>query len=79
MGLIIACATVLLEFPWQILWQAGFPRVEYAGERCYKVGAKEDDVLLFCPLSSRSRTRIVARGDESLAPTGVIESVFSLP
>jgi len=79
MGLIIACATVLLEFPWQILWQAGFPRVEYAGERCYEVGAKEDDVLLFCPLSSRSRTRIVARGDESLAPTGVIESVFSLP
>jgi len=79
MGVVIACATVLMEFPWRILWQADFPRVQYAGERCYEVGAKEDDLLLFCPLSSQSTTRIIERGDELLVPTGVIESVFRLP
>ena len=79
MGVVIACATVLMEFPWRILWQADFPRVQYAGERCYEVGSKEDDLLLFCPLSSQSKTRIVERGDKLLVPTGVIESVFRLP
>jgi serine/threonine-protein kinase len=79
MGIVIACATILMEFPWRILWQADFPRVQYAGERCYEVGEREDDVLLFCPLSSPSKTRIVARGDERVVPTGVIESVFTLP
>jgi len=79
MGVVIACATVLMEFPWRILWQADFPQVQYAGERCYEVGSKEDDLLLFCPLSSQSKTRIVERGDKLLVPTGVIESVFRLP
>jgi hypothetical protein len=79
MGVVIACATVLMEFPWRILWQADFPQVQYAGERCYEVGSKEGDLLLFCPLSTQSKTRIVARGDERLVPTGVIESVFRLP
>jgi serine/threonine protein kinase len=79
MGVVIACTMVLMEFPWRILWQADFPQVQYAGERCYEVGSKEDELLVFCPLSSQSKTRIVRRGDPLLLPTGVIESVFRLP
>ena len=76
---VIACALVLMEFPWQILWQASFPRVEYEGVSCYEVGSSQDDLLLYCPLSSESKTRLVARSDERLTPTGVIESVFTPP
>jgi hypothetical protein len=79
MILVILVATILMELPWQILWQARFPRVRYGAEVCYDVGAMKDEVLLFCPLSAPSRTRVVARGDERLIPTGVIESVFSPP
>lgn len=75
---VIACATVLMQFPWQILFQADFPRVRYAEDTCYEVGAKDEDLLLFCPLAPQSRTRIVPRDDESLVRTGDIESVFTV-
>ena len=76
---LIASGMILMEFPWQILWQARFPRVEYEGESCFAVGKTEDDQLLFCPSSAESKTRVVGPGDPRVVSTGVIDNLFRLP
>ena len=76
-GAVIAVATVLLEFPWQILWQAKFPQVNAAGEICYEVGVEDEETLLFCPLSSH-KTRLVPSDQQDYERTGIVESVFTL-
>jgi hypothetical protein len=74
---VVACAAILMDFPWRILFQADFPRVLHGGTTCYEVGGRQERLFLFCPLSSPSQTRVVERGDPGLVFTGVIESVFT--
>lgn len=76
-GAVLAVAVVLLEFPWQILWQAKFPRVNAGGEICYEVGVKDEKTLLFCPLSSH-KTRLVPNDQQDYERTGIVESAFTL-
>lgn len=56
----------LLSLPFRILRQNISERVSYNGERCYIVGQRGDDGLLFCPLQPPPWRRIVRLDDPSL-------------
>ena len=54
-----------------------FETVNWNGARCYILGERQDDVLLFCPRLDPPRNRIISRRTEKLERLGVKESVFS--
>ncbi|HXE80033.1 MAG TPA: serine/threonine-protein kinase [Vicinamibacterales bacterium] len=60
--------------PYRVTWFNEFQRAEYAGERCYVIGEREDDVLLYCPDVPAPRNRRV-RATE-VQRLDVIESIF---
>ena len=72
-----ALSVVLMELPWQILWQTDFPRVQYENERCYVIGTHSAESLLFCPFAVDSKTRLVDKDDTHLISSGIIESIFT--
>ena len=72
-----AVSVVLMELPWQILWQTDFPRVQYRNERCYVIGTHSEESLLFCPFAVDSKTRLVDQNNTHLISSGIIESIFT--
>jgi len=69
-------AIILWQVPFRLMYQSAFERVDLAGERCYRLGTREDQVLLHCPDVAPPRNRIVPSSDPTLRDRGVVESVF---
>jgi serine/threonine protein kinase len=80
-GVVATCvAMALLHFPYRMLYfNALFPfeAATWNGSRCYIIGVRDDDRLLYCPELSPPRNRTVKSRDASLVPLGVRESPFS--
>jgi predicted Ser/Thr protein kinase len=62
----IALTVVMVAVPFRLFYESQFPQVDVAGARCFEIGARGDDVLLFCPDVNPPRTRIEQRGDPRL-------------
>lgn len=75
---VLTLALLLLDFPYRMLaWdKRKFQSAELKGERCYVLGEKGPDTLLFCPASPLPRNRIVSANDPSYKKTGEIEDIF---
>ena len=70
-------ALVLLHFPYRLLYFSHqMPAVEWSGNRCYTIGERGDQELLFCASLAPPRNRIVAKTDPRLVPLGIRESMF---
>ena len=76
MSLVVILA-VLAQIPYRIFNHNGFQRVAYAGERCYVIGERGTELLLYCPDSRAPRNRIVPAGDSRLERTLLVESIFT--
>jgi hypothetical protein len=72
-----AWTVVMCVFPYRIEWISAMPRLEVAGERCYRIGENGDDWLIHCPDRLPPRNRPVKRWDPSIRVTRVIESIFT--
>jgi Protein kinase domain len=70
---------MMLELPYRIQWQNKFDRIEVAGERCYLLGAHDDDWLAYCPDRAAPHNQVVKRTDRAVRKTGVVESIFARP
>jgi hypothetical protein len=68
---------VLAQVPYRIFNHNGFQRVAYAGERCYAIGERGTELLLYCPDSKAPRNRVVPAGDSRLERTPLVESIFT--
>jgi serine/threonine protein kinase len=76
----LAVVTVILcEWPYRIEWQNKMPRLDVAGERCYRTGEHLEDLLVYCPERTPPRNRIVKRGDPDVRDVGVSENIFTPP
>ena len=53
-----------------------FEAVQWRDSRCYAIGERTDDLLLFCAELS-PRNRIVKKNDQALVHLNVTESIFS--
>jgi len=74
---LVALALLLLEFPYRILRHDLFQRVAYGGERCYIIGDRAENLLLYCPDAQAPRNRVVDAGDPRIERSAVIESIFT--
>jgi hypothetical protein len=72
-----ALAIVFCVGPYRIEWISQMPRLDVAGERCYRIGEKGDDWLIHCPDRLPPRNRTVKRTDSSVVATGTTESIFT--
>jgi hypothetical protein len=77
-GIVVAVGSLaLLHFPYRLLYfNKSFEAVQWRESRCYTIGQRADDVLLFCAELS-PRNRIVKRDDPSLVRLNITESIFS--
>jgi hypothetical protein len=71
-----ASAIVLCVTPYRIEWMSVMPRLEVAGERCYRIGENGDDWLIHCPDRPPPRNRTVKRTDPTIADMRMTESIF---
>jgi eukaryotic-like serine/threonine-protein kinase len=71
----IVFALLMLVVPYRLLYHNEMPRTEYEGARCYEVGARENQLLLYCPDLPPPRVRLADRA--LTRPTGIQESIFS--
>ena len=72
-----AFALVLLHFPYRLLYFSHqMPAVEWNGSRCYAIGERGDQDLLFCASLPPPRNRIVSKNDPRRVPLGIRESMF---
>lgn len=78
-GVAVALLTLLFGqvFPRQIIYKNRFERVAYQSKRCYLVGQRANDGLLFCPHEDPPRSTVVRLDNSELKREGVVESIFS--
>jgi hypothetical protein len=73
---VMAVALLMLVVPYRLLYHNEMPRTDLAdGTRCYEVGVRELQVLLYCPDLLPPRVTIANRA--STRSTGVRENIFS--
>jgi len=72
-----ALALMLWEAPYRLAYHNAFPRVDLVESRCYELGHRSSNLLLFCPDLEAPRNRIVLESDERVRPRGVVENVFT--
>jgi serine/threonine-protein kinase len=80
-GVAVTISSLLLfqTVPFRLLYHSSAERVSFRSERCYLVGQRADDVVLFCPNRPPPWTQIVKAGDPALTRDGELESIFSGP
>ena len=77
MGAVLGVALLLLDAPYRLFLQGNFfERVQVASQPCYVIGARGNDVLVFCPAFDIPRNRVFARNDARLVPSGCHGNVF---
>ena len=64
-------------FPFRILYHNEAERVVYDSRRCYLVGQRGTDALIFCPQQPPPWTQIVKLDDPALRREGAVESIFT--
>jgi hypothetical protein len=65
--------------PYRLLFQSRAERVSFGGLRCYIVGERPPDALLYCPEAPAPRTRVVSGEDSRMERKNVIESFLDSP
>lgn len=74
---LIVVAMLLLELPYRILRHNEFLRVALGGERCYVIGERDQELLLYCPDGEIPRNRVIPANEPRLERTTQVESIFT--
>lgn len=74
---VLVLSLFYLSLPYRILRFARFPEVTWNDERCFSLGERTSDVLLFCPARPAPRTVVAQRGADGPTPTGITKNIFS--
>jgi hypothetical protein len=68
---------ILLLVPYRIVWHNEHERVTYRQQHCYLLGERAGEALLFCPIESPPRNRVVRLDDAGLERGGPEENMFA--
>jgi hypothetical protein len=77
--ILFGVTTLLAEAPYRLFWNNATERVDYAGERCYVLGRRDQTVLLYCPDREAPRVHPIDASDPAARFTNVRESIFTPP
>jgi protein kinase-like protein len=75
----LAIVAVLHVFPYRILFQNQFERVDVAGARCYLLGEDGTEGFVFCPEAGPPRSRVIRTDAADVHRRGTFESIFTPP
>jgi hypothetical protein len=75
--LVITLVLLMLTVPYRVLVHNAFQRVDFGGQRCYAIGARDADLLLHCPDAVPPRNRVIQTDDARLRRLPVVESIFT--
>ena len=75
---VLVLSLLLLDFPYRFIYRREFEAATWQGHRCYVLGERADDFLLFCPQLPSPRNRRVSQRATDLQRAGVKENIFSL-
>lgn len=73
----LVLTTVMWAAPYRLFFQSERPRIEVGGERCYDLGRRETEWLIYCPDARQPKVRRVAVSTPGLRDTGITESIFA--
>jgi hypothetical protein len=76
-GLLLVITILLCELPYRIFHHSQMERIEVDGERCYVIGQRADEWLIYCPNRPPPRNRTVQRTAPGVQGSGTIESIFT--
>ncbi len=71
-------AVVLWAAPYRLFFQSERPRMNVNGERCYDLGRRNGEMLIYCPDAPQPKVRRVTADDPGVRDTGMTESVFTV-
>ena len=66
---------LMRAMPWTVVYGNDLPRVDYGAVRCYALGRRSEETLLFCPDGSPPRVQRHKNGE--LQDRGFLENVFT--
>jgi hypothetical protein len=72
-----AFAIAACVWPYRTEWMNAMPRLQVAGERCFRIGENGDDWLIHCPDRPPPRNRTVKRTDPTVRDTGLRQNIFT--
>jgi hypothetical protein len=79
-GLAVTLITLIVGqiIPFRIIYHNDSERVQYASQRCYIIGQRGDDAMLFCPTQAPPWNRVVNLKDPNLRrDDGTLQNIFS--
>jgi hypothetical protein len=75
---VVLLAVLLMDFPYRMLSHNDiFEVAQWHGARCYILGERRDEVLLFCPTLAAPRNRVVSSRAKEIERLGIKENTFS--
>lgn len=72
---VLVIALLMLVVPYRLLYHNEMPQVMLGAERCYRLGVRDEQVLLYCP--DRPAPRVTTADESLVVPTGITENIFS--
>jgi serine/threonine-protein kinase len=72
---VLLIAILMLVIPYRLLYHNEMPRVQLGEERCYRLGAHDGQVLLYCP--DRTPPRVTTADENVVVMTGITENIFT--
>jgi len=61
--------------PWMVVYGNELPRMDYGALRCYEIGRRLDETLVFCP--DEGRPRVQRHKTSELQDRGFRENIFT--
>jgi hypothetical protein len=65
--------------PWRIVYSVRHERVDLDTNRCYIVGERPGDLLLYCPDINPPKMRIARADDQHVRRVNAVESIYTAP
>ena len=73
---VLAITLALLCAPYRLVHGSDFQRADFNNQRCYIMGQRDDQLLLFCP-DVVPRNHVIGTGDPAFIRTSTVENIFS--
>jgi hypothetical protein len=74
---LIVFVVLTFSIPYRLIYRNTAERVDFAGLRCYVIGADDGHVLIHCPKADPPRNRVVPATDPRIHRSEVYESIFT--
>jgi hypothetical protein len=74
---LIAAALVIVVAPYRLIWHNRVEVVIFQALRCYAIGERQTDVLVYCPYAPIPKVKVISRTDPQLQRSRVIESFYT--